>query len=267
MSTIIEQINYSTQVVSAGISAPHFHSGYEILYITEGCVEVEINNYPHTARAPAVILLNPFEWHRILRADGQYKRYTLVLNPARFEQSVHTHLVTMVKCRPAGFSHVIALDLQSRQTAGRIFDSLIDESHHEYPYREERIANEISNLLILLYRCTGNRPGNFDHRMMQIQQYIDANHPTIENVQSLAGQFYLSREHFARAFKKFSGYSPMEYLLHTRLYHAQLLLTNTEESIADICEQTGFRDPNNFIRQFKRMYGDPPMAFRKKNRR
>lgn len=266
MGNIIDKINYNTQRITPGISAPHFHSGYEILYIADGCVEVEINDYPHTARAPAIILLNPFEWHRILRTEGQYKRYMLVLNTAQFEQSIHTHLVTMVKCRPAGFSHVIPLEPQARKTVETIFDTLIAEEQHEYPYKEQLIANEICNLLILLYRCTENRQGIFDERMLQIQRYIDSHYQSIENVQHLAEQFYLSREHFARAFKKFSGYSPMEYLLHTRLYHAQLLLLNTEERIADICEETGFRDLNNFIRQFKRKYGDPPLTFRKRNR-
>ena len=265
MSNIIDEINYNTQAISPIISAPHFHSGYEFLYITDGLAEVEINNVPHTVKAPAVILLNPFEWHRTLKADTQYRRYTLVLNTAQFEQSIHTHLVTMVKCRPAGFSHVIPLDPQIQKVAEAIFNTLIAEEQHEYPYREQLIVNEICNLLILLYRCTENRQGTFDERMLQIQRYIDANYRSIENVQSLVEHFYLSREHFARAFKKFSGYSPVEYLLHTRLYHAQLLLLNTEESIADICEETGFRDLNNFIRQFKRKYGDPPLTFRKKN--
>ena len=266
MGNIIDAINYNTQAVSPNISAPHFHSGYEFLYIAGGCAQVEINNVPHTVKAPAVIPLNPFEWHRILRADAHYRRYTLVLDPAQFERSFHTQLVTMVKCRPAGFRHVIPLDPQAQKAAESIFDTLIAEAQQAYPYRDQLIANEIGNLLILLYRCTEERQGISDKRMLQIQQYIDVNYRSIENVQSLAEHFYLSREHFCRAFKKFSGYSPVEYLLHTRLYHAQLLLLHTEKGIADICEETGFRDLNNFIRQFKKKYGDPPLAFRKKNR-
>lgn len=265
MDNMIDEMHYKTQHIGPDISRPHFHSGYELLYIAEGSAQVEINYYPHTVKAPAVILLNPFEWHRIIKADEGYKRYALVLNPVQFEQSVHMHLVTMVKCRPAGFCHVIPLNAKEQNTANVIFDTLVSEAQHEYPYKEQLIAGEISSLLILIYRIKGGERVEWDERMLQVQQYIDIHYQTIENIQELSELFYLSREHLARAFKKFSGYSPMEYLLRTRLYHAQLQLLQTEDSIAAICEKTGFRDINNFIRQFRKKYGIPPMAFRKTN--
>lgn len=262
---MITEIQYKVQHIDSDISRPHFHSGYEILYVSEGCVELEINYSPHTVKAPAIILLNPFEWHRITRAKGAYRRYMLVLEPSLFEQSIHTHLVTMVKCRPIGFRHIVPLGSNEQKTVNTIFDTLMSEEQHEYPYKEQLITNEISSLLILIYRISDSNQIECNERVLEIQRYIDNNYQTIEHIQDLADHFFLSREYIARAFKKFAGYSPMEYLLRTRLYQAQILLLTTDDTIAEICEKTGFRDINNFIRQFKKKYGIPPLAFRKKN--
>ena len=266
MKNMIDKIHYKTQNVGPAITRPHFHSGYEILFVLEGQAEIEINRYLHPVKSPAIILLNPFEWHRIIYANKQYKRYSLVLKAEEFEQSVHAHLVAMIKCRPLGFRHIISLDTESTKEIESILNTLISENQNNRIYKEQMIANNICSLLILLYRLRGKDPVTYNERIIKIQQYIDMHYKTIGSVGELSQQFYISREYLTRAFKKFSGYSPVEYLLYTRLYHAQMLLLNTEKNLTEICEDVGFGDPNNFIRQFKKKYDVTPLAFRKINR-
>lgn len=125
------------------------------------------------------------------------------------------------------------------------------------------MANELYNLLIIVHRILQTDNRSFHENMMNVQLHIDENYGGIENVDSVAKQFFISPEYLSRAFKTYSGYTPIEYLINTRLFHAQILLTETTLSSSQICAKVGFRDVNNFTRQFRLKFGVPPMTFRK----
>jgi AraC-like DNA-binding protein len=60
------------------------------------------------------------------------------------------------------------------------------------------------------------------------------------------------------------GCSPMEYLMRIRIQHAKLLLVQTEEPIARIAEQVGFRLPSYFSACFQRLEGISPRQYRQR---
>ncbi|MBO5668517.1 MAG: helix-turn-helix domain-containing protein [Lentisphaeria bacterium] len=63
-------------------------------------------------------------------------------------------------------------------------------------------------------------------------------------------------------FKKVTGYSPIDYLLHVRLSKAAEQLLQTELAISDIAAECGFPDSNYFARQFKKCYDLSPRDYR-----
>lgn len=54
----------------------------------------------------------------------------------------------------------------------------------------------------------------------------------------------------------------MEYLKNTRLYHASRLLIYSDRRVNEIGAIVGFRDTNNFIKQFKSKFNTSPYKFR-----
>jgi AraC-like DNA-binding protein len=52
------------------------------------------------------------------------------------------------------------------------------------------------------------------------------------------------------------------YLNHVRLRNAAHLLRETDQSIADIANASGFSDQSYFDRRFKRAFGQTPKEFR-----
>ncbi len=64
-------------------------------------------------------------------------------------------------------------------------------------------------------------------------------------------------------FRKVTGHSPIDYLIHVRILRAAELLLKGDDSIADIAMKTGFSDSNYFTRQFKKIYNIPPKEYRK----
>lgn len=78
---------------------------------------------------------------------------------------------------------------------------------------------------------------------------------------SIAGQ---STGAFSRAFKRHTGMSLVQYVKRLRINLACQLLTSDEQaSITDICFQVGFNNLSNFNRQFLAEKGMPPSRFRR----
>jgi AraC-like DNA-binding protein len=83
------------------------------------------------------------------------------------------------------------------------------------------------------------------------------------SLEQLSQECRLSRAHFARAFKKSVGMSPLRWLNAKRLEHAQVLLLNTNLSLEQIATSCGFVDSSHFTRSFRRAEGLPPGLWRR----
>ncbi|MBQ7195768.1 MAG: AraC family transcriptional regulator [Bacteroidales bacterium] len=54
---------------------------------------------------------------------------------------------------------------------------------------------------------------------------------------------------------------------HLRLIEAcRMLLKSPKVKIGQICEKVGFKDPGNFCRAFKELFGITPIAWRREHR-
>ncbi|TCI10188.1 AraC family transcriptional regulator [Dyella soli] len=80
-------------------------------------------------------------------------------------------------------------------------------------------------------------------------------------LQEIAEAACMSRFHFARLFRRSTGYSPMEYLLHARLEQAKALLRQRAMRISDIAVEIGFADQSHLTRHFRRAVGMTPLQY------
>lgn len=67
---------------------------------------------------------------------------------------------------------------------------------------------------------------------------------------------------FKRDFSRLYGMAPGNWITEQRLNHAQLLLKNTDQPVAEVGFICGFENPAHFTRAFKRKYGYTPSALR-----
>lgn len=85
------------------------------------------------------------------------------------------------------------------------------------------------------------------------------------NITDMAATLHLSRSYIYTIFKKFSEYSPQEYLLNLRIDTAKSLLVETDYSLQTIGQLVGYKDPFTFSKAFKRITNQSPQEFRKIN--
>ncbi|UVI27970.1 AraC family transcriptional regulator [Paenibacillus spongiae] len=82
----------------------------------------------------------------------------------------------------------------------------------------------------------------------------------------LAEEFFISKYHLTREFKRYTGHSPIEYHMKLKIAAAKDLLRTTALSIVEIGSEIGFSSVNHFIGRFKKHEGMTPLAYRKRSR-
>ena len=93
-------------------------------------------------------------------------------------------------------------------------------------------------------------------------EYIKSNHWQPLVLEDLAKQFGISKFHFLRLFKDFTGMTPYRYMIIERVNVAKKLLQTTNMKISEISLMVGFADQGNFIRTFKSISGVTPKEYR-----
>lgn len=82
-------------------------------------------------------------------------------------------------------------------------------------------------------------------------------------VAELARRANMSLRHFSRRFIAVTGTSPLQWLLTQRIRRAQELLETTDSSIEQIAEQVGMGTATTLRRNFHRIVGVSPSAYRR----
>jgi len=80
----------------------------------------------------------------------------------------------------------------------------------------------------------------------------------------LAERVGLSRSALAQRFANLIGQPPMQYLTRWRLTLAAAALRSSDRAIARVAEESGYDSESAFNRAFKREFGAPPAAWRRR---
>ena len=82
---------------------------------------------------------------------------------------------------------------------------------------------------------------------------------TLDSIAAHAG---LSASQFSLLFRRKTGRSVMDYLIHLRVQRACQYLDNTELKVKEIAAMVGYDDPYYFSRIFKKVMGNSPAQYR-----
>lgn len=131
--------------------------------------------------------------------------------------------------------------------------------------REVRVSCAIQRLLIFIAEAMEkqNRNTSCPENIRYLMKYMELHfrdNLSLDDLSALAG---LSKYHFCRQFKKYTSFSPKEYLTQLRMNQAKQLLTNTSIPAYKIGILCGIPNEANFIRLFEKNFGITPGEFRK----
>jgi AraC-like DNA-binding protein len=141
------------------------------------------------------------------------------------------------------------------------FHSLLGKRGKEL---EDRMLNADSNLHRLKI-LTAFLEDRLDRAGRDLPEMVSSINHIIEargliNIDHLAKRFCLSKRHFERKFKEFSGFSPK---LYSRIVRFQSALQEygSKKSLTDIAYDCGYYDQSHFINDFKEFSGYNPKIY------
>ena len=124
-----------------------------------------------------------------------------------------------------------------------------------------RIVDMLTELLMDHYKSGHSTSDAPDFIRQAIIRMEDEFSLTI-NLDTLASQVGVSKYHLSRVFKKYTGYSPYEYVLNYRLSQSKSLLKSTDLPVYTIADKVGFDSSSHFIKLFRKHEGITPLKFR-----
>jgi AraC-like DNA-binding protein len=99
----------------------------------------------------------------------------------------------------------------------------------------------------------------------KVDRYLRENLDRPVRLTAVADQVALSVSYFSRAFKESFGTTPHMHVLRLRLELAQKLMLTTEDPLSQISLACGLADQAHLSKLFRRLVGETPNAWRRRN--
>jgi AraC family transcriptional regulator of arabinose operon len=152
----------------------------------------------------------------------------------------------------------------------RIERQLLDQIMGEFTGIGMGNCDRILHLsLALLHLVLSNREIHWQtsrpsEALLRALSYIETKHAAPLGSNEMAAKAGLSVRGFNKAFKQHQGVTPRQFLAQVRVREAAQLLASTDISLEQIAEKTGFPNRYYLSRVFKKITGDSPAHYRRR---
>ena len=277
---------YNSKFNSTFYMAAHTHAQIEIMYCRSGEFDVEI--YPETQRSRKVTSTVHISQKQFIMLDAGIKHRVVV-------NSKEPVVIMCVEWTPTPLKEIenplkpyITMDIRAlfdkleglkrftynsdsyvvASDSGNLETTLV---HYIYLLSTENktFANECSELASFLQLLTeidkSLLPSNFSTGIIYIkkaQDFIKNNFQRDISVGEIAEASGINKAYLQRLFKSHVGMSIIQSLNNFRIEKCKQLLIETNLTINEICEHTGFNNRQHLIYEFKMQTGTTPTAYR-----
>ncbi|MCM1568538.1 MAG: AraC family transcriptional regulator [Roseburia sp.] len=242
----------------------HFHSTYEVYYFISGDADYFVEGTEYHLTPHSLLLLAPNVLHGVrVKSDRDYVRYCLYFSPSELLSERRSFLLSSFP-NPLKDSKqaVFYEDLTEFQFENFFYllqqlDSLPQEEQQiYYPIYLEGFLARIH--LMCQLRCPSSTcASNVSSTITEIISYLNSHIAQPHTLDDLSQKFYISKYYLNRSFKRATGTTVIDYLIHKRIFLAKQYLLNGENAV-DVAAKVGFTDYSSFYRAYKRILGTSP---------
>ena len=250
----------------------HTHDFIEIIYIASGkCVQC-INGVDYDVKHGDMLFINYGSTHSF-RCDEGFSYVNICFSPETMGEKLVTPdnafsmlcLTAFDEMRQDAGGGMISFFGNERKEIEGILNAMKRERTEKQPSWGRVLENYLNILVTKMLRKTQGvlEDQSTDTVWEELSEYIDRNLGGELTLSSLAGKCFYNPSYFSRMFKEKFGTSLVEYITRKRLDLAMELLGESEMSVEEICERSGFSDRSNFYYAFSKYVGSTPSEYRK----
>jgi AraC-like DNA-binding protein len=109
-----------------------------------------------------------------------------------------------------------------------------------------------------------NTIGSKSNQIARAITWLKTNYNKPVNINELAQMTNMASSTFNRYFRQLTNISPLQYQKRLRLYEAQRLMLMENQNAGNAALLVGYESPTQFNREYKRMFGEPPLENKKR---
>ncbi|MDF2671333.1 MAG: hypothetical protein K0R67_3639 [Paenibacillus sp.] len=264
---------------------PHAHEFFQICYVMKGCCVHKVNGQEAVLAKGDLFSIPPFYEHQLDQLPGKEIEIAQINFMPDLLDNSFVSFAEMESFVPFAFIQPF-VELNDRllpqlnlSYEGQLrTEALITEIHEELESLQVGyqlvIKSCLQKLLVLAGReYTAFMESKEEHSSLhanrqyfeQALAFIHERYQQEIKLQDAAAKATMSPAYFSTIFKMIKGKTFITYLNELRLGQAMKLLKQTDQSVQEIANCTGFNNSTHFHRMFKKTIGLTPAEYRHKS--
>lgn len=245
-------------------------SRYQILFVTQGSCQLFANGKKCLCRSPDMLLLKPGQAQALYAASQKSSCFLLCISiPVESLAALSDSTCDLVqKFQFAPYdTTVIHAEAKSSMLIQNIIIKLDTLDEEEITLGLELYEKSLFTTFLVLFlrTCVQNDRVHQSRQKKVLMiddvfEYISRHLTDDLSLNTLEKEFFVSKEHISREFKKNTGLTLHSYIMRSRIDLSKKYLLQGK-SVRDVCQLCGFCSYNHFFKAFKKECGMTPMAF------
>ena len=241
-------------------TACQFHHNFELCFFASGRRTYIINEKIYNVIPNTLVIIPPYMKHSTCGTETATR--TVVYFTEKFLLEYFSETFTKELLRD--FSSPFCALMQPKDNTSPIIKTLHTSFLHNNPTQAAlHLAMILTTAKSAPQLPVIEKESSSQSTVTRAIAYIENHFCTLSSLNELAKALRVSLSYLETIFKNNTGISLMQYIIKSKLNHAEKLLLETKKSIAEISAICGFHSKTHFSNTFKKHVGVSPLAYRK----